>query len=213
MSFTSYEQQKAVMALLNRRLAKIAGVTRKETRGILGFKYHPIPHSLRSAWVLDPSLPRAQKKIVHWEQLRDDSGNAGHYNRHPAAIWVRNNKVAPIGLDGKFWQIDLTEGEKAQERKDIKRTLKHEIGHHVWSKLPMRTQAKLILDDDFYRKMHSIKHDEAKHYAHNAETETFARLYTDVRNQHLTPGQKKIPYHQHRRKLLSYALKAIRRQR
>ena len=215
MPFKSKAQQATVMMRLARRLARVAGVTSQEAEGIFGFKYHPLPHNLRTAFKLDPNLRKKDKEIVYWEQKRTDEGYGGHYQQYPPSIWVRNNKLIRQSPGAPYSLLDLTEGEKVADARAAKRTLKHEIGHHVWTKLDWGAKQKLRADHDFRYGRHgelTIKQSESN-YRHNADTEAFARMYTDVRGVKLKKGYKQIPYHQHRRQLIAGALRSIRERR
>jgi len=208
MSFKSDAQRKLVMAILSkdlpRRLAKVARVSQRETRGLRLFKYSPETMSAHAAWMIDGPAGSKARKVFLWEEERGkDSGEyAGHYNKGTKAIWVKRER------EEVDWHHPST---RRMVVNATKRTLKHEIGHHVWDQLPRDAQETLRQDNDFYRKSFNIRHGESKYYHDAGDTEAFARLYTDVRGVRLSEKRKKIPYYQHNRKLLAAALRALRR--
>jgi hypothetical protein len=210
MPFKSEAQRKYVMAKIGkdlpRRLAKVAGVSSRETRGLQHFKYSAKPFSTHVAWMLGEGDKPGGKRVVFWEEERGaGSGDySGHYNKGTKAIWVQRTE-------------DLVDRHHPSTRNAVARaaksTLKHEIGHHVWEKLPQQTRAKLMRDDDFRGSVTKIMRTEGKHYLDFADTEAFARLYQHTRGARLSAKRKKIPYNQHSRKLMAHVLRTLRNYR
>jgi hypothetical protein len=178
-----------------RRLARVAGVPASDVRGLRKFTSKPVPgtHPTRG-----PVGIFAQNKVGENFDLL--------LGKLPQ-IRVRRNPIFP-GPITKGIQKTFFAGPTTRPQ-----FLKHEIGHHVWARLPLATRLRLGPQLRRTRAANQFMWGRRRYYVpHQEATEAFAEVFRKHRNVPSKQTRFRRGSKQERR-LLAQALADLRRNR